>query len=311
VTDAVKTALEAARASGLLAPGDPVVVLLSGGRDSVCLLDVAVRLSGSEAVSALHVNYGLRAGAGADERHCRELCTALGVELAVVAAGDAPAPGNLQAWARETRYAAARELAEPRDARIATGHTSSDQAETVLYRLASSPSRRALLGMAEREGRLVRPLLALSREQTAAYCRASGLEWREDASNEDEAFARNRIRARLLPALREVHPAAEENVNAVARLLRDEAAVLDSALDALLAGRDEVELEVLRAAPPSLARLAITRLAEAVAGRLVPRAAGRTQDILALGDDSALDIGEGTRARVKKGVLRFERTPAR
>jgi tRNA(Ile)-lysidine synthase len=310
LADVQDTVLEAARASGLLAPGAPVVVLLSGGRDSVCLLDVAVRLSGAEAVVALHVNYGLRADAGADERHCRELCAAVGVDLAVVAAGNVPPRGNLQAWARETRYAAARELAEARDARIATGHTSSDQAETVLYRLAASPSRRALLGMAEQEGRLVRPLLGVSREQTAAYCRARGLEWREDASNEDEAFARNRIRARLLPALRDVHPAAEENVGRVAALLREEAAVLDAAVDELLRGREEIELEALRAAPRPLARLAITRLAEEAAGRLVPRAAARTSDILALPDDAALDIGEGTRARVKKGVLRFERAPA-
>ena len=76
--------LEAVRAGGLLAPGRPLVVMLSGGRDSTCLLDVALALRGAAELSALHVNYGLREQAGADERHCVALCTRLGVELEVV-----------------------------------------------------------------------------------------------------------------------------------------------------------------------------------------------------------------------------------
>src|SRR5437588_602622 len=80
----------AVRASGLLQRGRPVVAMLSGGRDSVCLVDLAARLCGPENVSALHVNYGLRADADADERHCVELCERLGVELEVVHATRAP-----------------------------------------------------------------------------------------------------------------------------------------------------------------------------------------------------------------------------
>ena len=200
--------LATVRAAGLLRPGQPVVAMLSGGRDSVCLLDLAVRLCGPEQVGALHLNYGLRAVADADERHCVELCARLGVELEVVHASRAPAPssgegqaeqeppGNLQAWAREVRYAEAERLAGARDALIAAGHTASDQVETILYRLAASPGRRALLGMAAREGRLIRPLLHLSREQTGAYCQARGLRWRDDSSNEDQRYARTRTRSR-------------------------------------------------------------------------------------------------------------------
>src|SRR6202042_2379720 len=99
--------------------------------------------------------------------------TALGVCCVCAAAPPAPARGNLQAWARDLRYARALELAD--GALIATGHTATDQAETVLYRLAASPGRRALLGIAAREGRLVRPLLSVTREQTAAHCRERGL----------------------------------------------------------------------------------------------------------------------------------------
>src|SRR6185312_8316282 len=127
--------------------------MLSGGRDSTCLLDVAVALLGAHAVLALHVNYGLRAEAGAEEERCRELCARLGVELAVVRteARQMQGAGNLQAWAREVRYGEAERLAAERDALIATGHTASDQVETILYRLAASPGRRALLGMPAEE----------------------------------------------------------------------------------------------------------------------------------------------------------------
>ncbi len=105
----MKRPLEAARESGLLAAGRPVLVLLSGGGDSVCLLDVALRLDAR--VSALHVNYGLRDGAGEDEEFVRSLCERLGVPLHVerVSLGEG---GNLQERAREARYALAESLTE-------------------------------------------------------------------------------------------------------------------------------------------------------------------------------------------------------
>ena len=187
--------LEHVRSDRLLVEGRAVIVLFSGGRDSTCLLDLAVRVAGKPAVIALHVNYGLRPEADQDEAHCKALAQDLGVVLHV----RRPSPragGNVQAWAREQRYAAAAALAGELEADVAAGHTATDQVETILYRLASSPSRRALLGMRPREGRLVRPLLAFTRQDTAAYCRERGLEWREDQSNQSDAYARARIRSR-------------------------------------------------------------------------------------------------------------------
>ena len=132
---------------GVLEPGLRVLVMLSGGADSVCLLHALVDLIGPSALTALHVNHGLRPSAAADERFCAELCDSLGVPLEVerVQIGKR---GNMEALAREARYSVAERVR--RDAgldRIATGHTASDQVETVLYRLVSSPGRRALLGM--------------------------------------------------------------------------------------------------------------------------------------------------------------------
>jgi tRNA(Ile)-lysidine synthase len=298
--------LDRVRATGLLPAGAGVVVLLSGGRDSVCLLDVAVELGC--AARALHVNYGLRAEADGDEEHCRALCSRLGVELVVRRASRPDdAPGNLQAWARDVRYAAAAEVAA--GALVAVGHTATDQAETVLYRLASSPGRRALLGMAPRSGHLVRPLLGVTRAETAAWCRARGLAWVEDATNESADFARGRVRGVLLPALEAVDPRAAANVVRTSELLRDEAEALEVFVDNALQGRDRIVVVYLADLPPALGRLIVRRLAEAATGELCPRAAGRLDDVLALGESGALDVGDGARAVVEGGVLRFERTP--
>ena len=296
--------LERVRAGGLLSPGRPVVVLLSGGRDSVCLLDLAVRIAGAPAVAALHCDYGLRPESGEDAAFCAELCERLGVPLDVRRPRRPEGAGNLQAWARDARYAAAAELADGGD--VAAGHTASDQVETVLYRLAASPGRRALLGMAAREGALVRPLLDVTRAETAAHCEARGLPWREDASNASPGFARNRLRAGLLPALRELHPAAEANVLRTLALLRDEAAVLDAAVaTALHRAGDPPAAAVLAGLPPALARLAVQALADRAAGGLAPAVGHRTAEVLALGEGGALDVGGGLRAAVRGGALRF------
>lgn len=302
--------VEEIRGRELLGTGEPVIVMVSGGRDSVCLLDLSVRIAGAQKVRALHVNYGLRAAAGEDEALCARLAARLEVPLEVVRTERPPGSGNRQGWARDVRYAAAGRLAERLgDARIATGHTASDQAETVLYRLASSPGRRALLGMPERDGRLVRPLLRYPRARITEYCRARGLEWSEDETNDSALYARGRVRNGLLPALAAVHPAAEANVVRTAELLRDEAEVLDGLVDELLRGAEEIALERLRLAPPALQRLVVQRLADAAAGRLAPRARRRTEEILALRSTgrAALDLGEGVRAVLEGGILRFTR----
>ena len=295
------TALEAARASGLVAAGEPLLVLLSGGADSVCLLDVAVDLEAS--VSALHVNYGLRDGADADEQFCRDLCERLGVPLTVERAGE-PGAGNVQAWARELRYAAAERLAA---GDYATGHTLSDQAETVLYRLATSPGRGALLGMEPRRKRLVRPLLEVTREDTRDWCRHRGLEWRDDPTNEDTNYARARVRQLVMPQLRELNPAAERNISESARLLRDEREVLEAAVDAALERLGPApELAALRREPPGLARLVLARLS----GHALPRQI--VDQVLAFDDRGSheLDVGSGGRAVVEYGHVRFASGPA-
>ena len=305
--------LEEVRQGGLMPAGTPVIALLSGGRDSVCLVDLAVGTLGAGAVTVLHVNYGLREDSDADERHCATLCERLGAALEIARPRRPRGPGNLQSWARDARYAEAARLALARGATILTGHTADDQVETILYRLASSPSRRALLGMRPRDGHLARPLLGFSRAETTAYCQERGLAWREDPTNAELTYARNRVRHAVIPALAAVHPAAKANVLRIAALLRDEADVLDALVEAELDGsngaaRATIELERLAALAPALRRLVIQRLADGAAGRPVAGAARHAEQVTALRRSGVakLDLGGGVRAVVERGVLRAE-----
>jgi len=178
----------------LIEPGGSVLALVSGGSDSTCLWHL-LRALGYR-VDALHVNHGLR-GAESDEdaRFCRE---ALGAEVV-----DAPPPGRPTEEAlRDLRYSFAR------DRLRATGHTASDQVETVLYRLVSSGTAKGI--KPKREDGIVRPLLPLWRHETVAYCNAEGLKYRIDSSNPDTK--RGLIRDEILPLLERLHPAAQENL---------------------------------------------------------------------------------------------------
>jgi tRNA(Ile)-lysidine synthase len=301
--------LERVKAGGLIAGPAPLLAMFSGGRDSVCMLDLAVRARGVEAVQALHVNYGLRAEADEDERHCAELCEQLGVSLAVERPPRAEGRGNLQAWARDERYAAAARLAEDAGATIVAGHTADDQVETILYRLASSPSRRALLGMRAVDGRLARPLLGTTRAETTAYCEERGLEWRDDASNEEADYKRNLLRRGLIPELEKIHPAAKENVLRTAALLREEAELLDSLVDAELQGEGAISQERFAELHPALRRLVLQRLADEAAGRPVAGAARFAEQVAGLRrGGSRLDLGSGIQAVVEGGALRAERS---
>jgi tRNA(Ile)-lysidine synthase len=299
-------AFEVARASGLIRSGEPLIVLLSGGADSVCLLDCAQRLGA--AVHALHVNYGLRPGSDADEQFCRVLCDRMGVGVAVekVTLGE----GNLQAQARQARYEIAERLAAEHACDFAAAHTASDQAETVLYRLAVSPGSRALLGMAPRRGRLVRPLLEASRDDTREYCRQHGLNWRDDPTNEDPRFARSRLRHEVLPVLRALSPAAEHTIAETSFLLRDERVVLERTADAVIAQLGiPTPLEALRLEPAGLARTVLIRLAERTAGPgSVALSRSDCDAVLNLSVEGtqSLDLGGGLRAVAEYGALRFQ-----
>jgi tRNA(Ile)-lysidine synthase len=214
---------EHVRRHNLIPPRGEVTCLVSGGADSRCLWHALGELG--YRVSAVHVNHGLRGDESeTDAAFCRER---LGAE--VIDTRNAVLLGNEEAALRDVRYS----TTEGRGLR-ATGHTASDQVETILYRLAASGSTRAI--KPRREDGVVRPLLTIWREETEGYCRDHGLEFRSDSSNPDTL--RGLIRDQLLPLLRRLHPAAEQNLLRLAderpRLPR---AVEDTLLE-LLSTRD-------------------------------------------------------------------------
>ena len=195
----------------LVAPGGAVTCLVSGGADSTCLWHVLRELGYD--VSAVHVNHALRgAESEEDARFCRDVLGALVLDAPPQEGESGPSEAGL----RELRY-----RLTAGDGVRATGHTASDQVETVLYRLVSSGSTRAI--KAKREDGVVRPLLRVWRDETEAYCREHGLEFRVDSTN--ERTKRGLIRAEILPLLRRLHPGAEQNLLALAderpRLPRD------------------------------------------------------------------------------------------
>jgi tRNA(Ile)-lysidine synthase len=197
VTSGLTTRVESfIRSHELLEPGGRVTCLVSGGADSTCLWHVLGALGYD--VAAVHVHHGVRGeAADADADHC---ATMMGARVVRVE------PASTEAAMRELRYAV---TAGP--GRRATGHTASDQAETVLYRLVSSGSTRGI--KARREDGVVRPLLEVTRDETHAYCAEHGLPVRVDATNPDTA--RGLIRDEILPLLRRLHPGAEANLRAL------------------------------------------------------------------------------------------------
>jgi tRNA(Ile)-lysidine synthase len=196
------------------------VALVSGGADSTCLWHALGSLG--YRVSALHVNHGMRGEESDDDaRFCREV---LGAEVV-----EAPVPQRPTEEAlRELRYSFATNRLR------ATGHTASDQVETVLYRLVASGNAKGI--KPKREDGVVRPLLTLWREETEGYCRAEGLRFRTDSSNADTR--RGLIRDELLPLLRRLHPGAERNL---LRLAEQRPTKLDLLL-ASAAGSGRVDL---------------------------------------------------------------------
>jgi tRNA(Ile)-lysidine synthase len=311
--EALVTLARVVRDSGLIAAGSGVVVLVSGGADSACAAAGVAGHAGAAGVRALHVNYGLRADSAEDEQTCRELCDRLGIELSV----EHPrlGQGNLQAAARDARYAAAERLADRAGADwIATGHTRTDLAETMLYRLAVSPGVRGLLGLPARRGRLVRPLLAIGRSDARRLAAEAGLPFRDDPSNLDPAYARNRIRNEILPVLHELSSAAEENVAATrAELAEDAEALRRLAARALEsagagAGVAAVPAEALVELEPAVRRLALRELAERAGGREVALGRERAAEIWRLArepEGGEVDLGGGLRAVCEYGHVRF------
>ena len=252
VLEASGIVLERAR---LFGSRRPIVVAVSGGADSLCLLDATITLlaGAKQRIVVGHVDHCLRPESTADAEYVRSVSDGYGVRCEVFRV-DVPALAQanrlgIEAAARLGRYSSLRELAaQTGAAAVVTGHTRDDSVETVLLHLMRGAGRRGLAGIGADEWlhpwilgeqcsasspglRVVRPLLDVGRADTVAYCEAQRIRWLTDQTNTDPAFLRNRVRGHLLPVLRTYNPAIDVALDRLSRVIRDEETFFDELVD--------------------------------------------------------------------------------
>lgn len=271
----------------LIGPEDRVLVGFSGGADSTCLLHL-LHESGFDIVAAT-LHHGQRPEADRELEQAAEFCSRFGIPF-VSGKADVPAMAadlgiGLEEAGREARYAFFEESArETRCTKIATAHTLSDHAETVLLNLARGAGMAGLAGIPVRRGNIVRPLLFARRAETVAYCQERGFDTIADPANTDVRFARSRIRTKVISELMAINPAFERAAARLAETAEEEDRFLDGAAAAALE-RAELHLNgdlrfltldaearfdraVLRHFPPVLLKRSIRLLAEAFGAKL-------------------------------------------
>ncbi len=265
----------------LVPPAAPVVVACSGGPDSTAALVAVAR--GGWPVCAAHIDHGLRSSeeAEGDRAMVERLGALLGVPVLTGTARGAELRTS-EERAREARYRwLAGACAEAGAIHCVTGHTLDDQAETVLLRLARGSGLGGAAGMAGRAAwplreagcgahlSLVRPLLGLSRADVERYLRALGLEARQDPTNEQVHYARNRVRLRVLPEMERVHAGAAQSLAHFAGLARRDDEALES-----VAATEFARIATCSPGVVALGRRALSALPPAVGARVLRRAAG-------------------------------------
>ncbi len=307
--------------NAMLQKGDTVIVALSGGADSMALFRffLSWRERLGVVLYAAHVNHGLRgADADADAAFVRRQCAAHGVALEETRL--APPQRAGEEWGREQRYLFFAQLARRYGAKVATAHTASDNAETVLFRLARGASVRGAAGIPPVRGVYIRPLLWAQRAQIEAYLAAYGVPYVTDATNETDVYARNKIRHAALPALERAHPGAAQNLARFAAEMAELAAFLDAQADALLAEALLPRDAYLPPGAPPLYRAAILAAAappvrRAALSKLITRAAREKTSLVAQADavlckgTGAVQLSETLVFRVTQGRAAVEAAP--
>ena len=265
---------------------ETVIVAVSGGADSTALLLALHELRSANKLGVTlcvaHLDHHLRKSSGKDARWVAELAEKLGYECVIghskVAELARSSANNLEQTAREARYKFLERTAKRKSAKyVLTGHTMDDQAETVLLRLMRGSASSGLGGMEllrplgkNSAIKLVRPLLWARRNETETYCRVRKTEFLQDEMNDDQKFARVKVRKQLLPMMQTFNNKVVEALSRTASQLREDAAVLLNDSDALLKqaavldqlDEDEtpapvLDVKVLAAAPPALRRRAL------------------------------------------------------
>lgn len=217
--------LKFAREQNLMAPGDTVICAVSGGADSVAMLFALYLLREKLGITleAAHFNHNLRGEESLrDEIFVRELCARYEIPLHVASGEIRPGKKGLEAAARDARYA----FLESLPGKIATAHTADDNAETILMHLVRGTGLKGLGGIAPQRGKLIRPMLGITRREVEDFLAEWHLPHVEDSTNETDAFLRNRLRHHVMPLLAAENPRIAENLSQMALRLREDEACL-------------------------------------------------------------------------------------
>jgi tRNA(Ile)-lysidine synthase len=287
-----------ARGHDLFLPGRTVLVAVSGGPDSVCLLESLVRLRRlfRYRLEVAHVDHGLRRGSAEDAAYVERLAGRLDLPFHLRRATTGPAQGDsVEAWARAQRIGALAEVARDLDAaRVALGHTMDDQAETVLLHLITGSGLRGLSGIAPVAGPYVNPLIEVRRAQVDAFCRALHLRPRLDPTNRDTRFLRNAVRLKGLPALERVAGRSlTEPLARTADTLREDS---DELTRQAIAAFDDVVSDAPEGA--DLLAVALLDLPRAIGGRVVTQAVYASGAVCTRADvDAIYDLAAGRPGR--------------
>ncbi len=267
--------LNAIKRFSLIEKGDTVTVALSGGADSVALLHSLLSLQNelSITVNAAHLNHGIRGEeADRDEAFVKKLCLELNVPL-VCEKVDIPAIAkekhiSLELAAREVRYDF---LMRTTDGLIATAHTASDNAETLLFNLTRGSGIKGLCGIPSKRERLIRPLILCSRADIEKYCCENGLSFVTDSTNLTDDYTRNKIRHNAVAVLKEINPSFEDAVSRTVSALTEDNAALDFFASELLfktLSGEGLLTESLKTAPSAVAKRVIVKYVEALFSEL-------------------------------------------
>jgi tRNA(Ile)-lysidine synthase len=306
-------ALEANLGALGIGPGAELVVAFSGGADSLALLALLAHLPDGvrPAVEAIHVDHGLRPESAQEAAAALALARALGVRARVLRV-DVSGRGGVEEAARKARYRALARAAGGRP--VATAHTLDDQAETVLLRLARGAGLRGVSGMRASAtvagARIVRPLLQVRRAALRAVVDRLGLRPIEDPTNADRRFARNRLRAEVIPALEAIAPGSVRAIARFAALAAEDEAYLAARARRSAGAQSELLVARLQRMPLPLRRRALRDRIEAAGGR--PPAAARIEEVLRLldrGGDGELHLPGGVLVSVRAGVFRAASGP--
>lgn len=308
-----KKVLNTICAHSLIDKGDKIIVALSGGADSVCLLDLLLSFKKDFQleVMAAHVNHNLRGEeSDSDEAFVRKLCREREVELFVknvdVLKLSQQRGEGFEIVGRDVRYEFFKELSEETGAKVATAHTASDALETALMNIARGTSLSGLCSIPCKRGNIIRPLIDVTRAEVEDYVREKNLSFVQDSTNfQADICGRNKIRHRAIPALKEVNEGAEDNFLRLRDDLLSVTDFLESEANSLLSKAQVqygFDAEVLKSAHPALLNFALKLLIKKSGANAEHRHIDLIKESLTTG--GAVEIGKGYIVIVKQGVLR-------